>query len=246
MSQGAGALTGRRILITGAASGIGRATAILFAAEGARVALVDQDAKGLAEVAAATKGLPFELDVTRDAEVEASIAKAAAQLDGLDGIVNAAGIAYRAGLAEATPERWRRVIEVNLTGPYLICRTALPYLQAAPMATIVNIASGLGLRATAGRIAYTASKAGLVAFTRSIARELGPAIRVNALCPGAVDTPMIRASTRGDPAALAASAAHYALQRLGTPEEIADAALFLTDARSSFVTGAILMADGGA
>lgn len=243
-------LVGRRVLITGAASGIGRATADLFVREGAGVALIDRDAPAL-EAARAGCGAAAALpaDVADGEAVERVVAQAARSLGGLDGVVNCAGIDLVAPLSETGPADWARVLAVNLTGPYLVCRAALPRLEAAGGGTIVNVASGAALRPLGDRSAYCASKAGLVMFGKALAIEVAAAgIRVNAVCPGIVDTPMFRASfeAAADPAAaLEAIKDRYAIRRVAEPVEIARAVLFLTSTESSYVTGAALAVDGG-
>jgi NAD(P)-dependent dehydrogenase (short-subunit alcohol dehydrogenase family) len=187
----AGRLRGRRILITGAASGIGRRTAELFAAEGAALALLDRNAEGLAEAARAMRGAAVEADVTQEASVAQAVAQAATAIGGIDGVVNAAGIVLHGSVLDVDVSAWRRVIEVNLTGTYIVVRCCLPWLRQAPLATIVNIASGQGLLPNVPNMtAYAASKGGVVNLTRALAAELAPAIRVNSVCPGMVDTPM--------------------------------------------------------
>lgn len=237
-------LAGRRILITGAASGLGAAIASLFADEGAKLALLDRDGDAVASRAKDLAAFPIGVDVTDfDATMRATDRSAQA-MDGLDGVVNAAGILHHA-LFEATDiAEWQRTIQVNLTGSWIVCRAALPHLRHAANATIVNISSGLGLRPAPGYSAYAASKGGLLALTKALAIELAPAIRVNAVCPGAVETPMTAPLLR-DPDARAQAAANYALGRLGRPGEIADAVLFLTGPESGFVTGVALPVDGG-
>src|SRR5215831_20595755 len=159
-------------------------------------------------------------------------------MGGIDGVVNAAGIVMRGSVLEVGIAEWRRVIDVNLTGIYIVVRSCLPWLTKATGATIVNIASGQGLLPnTPGMTAYGASKGGVVNLTRALAAELAPAIRVNSVCPGIVDTPM----TAGFPR----EADRYALNRIADPLEIAQAILFLTAEESSFVTGAALAVDGG-
>jgi NAD(P)-dependent dehydrogenase (short-subunit alcohol dehydrogenase family) len=233
-----GRLAGRRVLITGAASGIGRRTALLFAAEGAALALLDRDAGSLADVAQETCSTALAADVTEEAAVAEAVARGAAAMRGIDGVVNAAGIVVGGAVAEVDLAAWRRVIEVNLTGIYIVVRATLPWLQQAPAATIVNIASGQGLLPDRPNMtAYAASKGGVVNLTRSLAAELAPRIRVNSVCPGMVDTPMT--------AGLPREASRYALGHIADPLEIAQAILFLTCAESSFVTGAALAVDGG-
>jgi NAD(P)-dependent dehydrogenase (short-subunit alcohol dehydrogenase family) len=228
----------RRILVTGAAAGIGRAVAHLFAREGAALALLDRDADGLAITAAETGSTALPLDITDDEGVASAADRAASALGGIDGVVNCAGIMHRGMVADVSVEQWRRVLDVNLTGTYLVSRACLPWLQQAAGSTIVNLASGQGLLPNApGYSAYAASKGGVVTLTRALAAELAPRVRVNSVCPGMVDTAM--ADGHRD------NAVHYALKRLGTPEEIASVILFLTSDESSYVTGAALAADGG-
>lgn len=238
----AGRLAGRRLVVTGAASGIGRATAELFQAAGARVALLDRR-----EPAPLTgdEASSHVADISDPASVQAAVADATRALGGIDGLVNAAGIGGTSDLAEdIAVDDWRRLLDVNLTGSFLMCRACLPHLRAAGGGTIVNIASGLGLRPFKRRSAYAASKAGVIAFSKVIAMEWAPEVRVNTICPGAVDTPMVRAEY--DEEVLRTQVGpRYALQRIATPEEIALAALYLSSAESSFVTGIALAVDGG-
>jgi NAD(P)-dependent dehydrogenase (short-subunit alcohol dehydrogenase family) len=231
-------LQGRRILITGAASGIGRRTAQLFAEEGAALTLLDRNPEGLAETARETRGLAVEADVTQEASVVRAVEQGAASMGGIDGVVNAAGIVISGSVLDVGVAAWQRVIDVNLTGTYIVVRCCLPWLVKEPSATIVNIASGQGLVPnTPNMTAYAASKGGVVNLTRALAAELAPSIRVNSVCPGMVDTPMT--------AGLQRETARYAMKRIADPLEIAQAILFLTSAESSFVTGAALAVDGG-
>jgi NAD(P)-dependent dehydrogenase (short-subunit alcohol dehydrogenase family) len=233
-----GRLDGRRIVITGAGSGIGRCTAQLFAREGARLALLDRDAAGMEETTRLAGGHAFEADVTDEAAVVRAVEQGAAAMGGIDGVVNAAGVMLRGSVLEVDVATWRRVIDINLTGPYVVVRACLPWLREAPSATIVNIASGQGLLPNVpDRTAYAASKGGVVNLTRALAAELAPGIRANSICPGLVDTPMANG--------VRANVGNYALRRLAEPMEIASAILFLTSAESSYVTGAALAADGG-
>lgn len=234
-------LHGRRILITGGGSGIGRATAEIFHAEGARVALLDVNEAGLREVAARTDGVVLKADVTDEVQVAGAVEAGAAAMGGIDGVVNAAGIVAWGSLGDTDFATWRRVMSVNVDGPFLVCRAALPWLRKAKAATIVNIASGQALLPGASISAYATSKGALVTFTRALAIELAPTIRANSICPGTVDTPMIAA--RGGPSS--ADAARYALRRVASPLEVVEAILFLTSMESSFVTGAALAVDGG-
>jgi NAD(P)-dependent dehydrogenase (short-subunit alcohol dehydrogenase family) len=231
-------LARRRIVVTGAASGIGRQTAQLFADEGAALTLIDRDAAGLASIAEATRGHAAAADITDEGAVARAIAQGATSMGGIDGVVNAAGIMWRGSVAEVSVADWRRVIEVNLTGMYIVVQACLPWLRQAECATIVNLGSGQSLLPNSpNRTAYSASKGGVLNLSRAMAAEFAPAIRVNCVCPGLVDTPMAE-GVRGN-------VGNYALGRLAQPLEIAQAILFLTSAESSFVTGAALAVDGG-
>lgn len=237
-------LAGRRILITGAASGIGAATARLFTQEGARLALIDIQAEALAAVARETGAEALSADLRDSAAVTAAVDEAARRLGGLDGLVCNAGIGVSKPLAETTDEDWARAMDVNAGSVFFTCRAGLKHLQAAEQATIVNTGSALGLQPLVGRTAYAASKAAVHAMTKVMAMELAPKIRCNAVAPGGVDTPLVR-GTFTDPEAIKRIEARYALQRMGRAEEIAEAILFLTSFESSFVTGSTLSIDGG-
>ena len=241
-------LTGRRILVTGAASGIGLAVARLFGSEGAAVAMLDRDEAGL--TAAKVDGAALvACDVADERRVREAVARAGDALGGLDGIVNCAGVDLMRRFEDMTSEEWSRVLAVDLTGPMLVCHAALPLMKRAGRGTIVNIASGAGLRPLEQRTAYCAAKAGLIMFGKTLAVDLaGDNIRVNAICPGIIDTPMFRGSWAGAPdpqAELARILDRYVIKRTGRPDEIAQAALYLTSDESSFVTGTALAVDGG-
>ena len=236
-------LEGRRILLTGAGSGIGKATAMLFAEEGAKVALLDID-KDSVSYASDLGGVALSADVRDEQAVATAMAEAAEEFGGLDGLVNAAGIGMNADLEDLDMDLWRRVIDINLTGTYVVCRAALPYLRQAGEGTIVNVASGAATRNGKGRSAYIASKAGVIAFTRGIASELAPDIRVNAILPGAVETPLLQGMMANQEAREALES-RYAMKRVGQPIEIANAILFMTSKQSSFMTGSPMVVDGG-
>lgn len=237
-------LAGRHILITGAASGIGLATARLFAAEGAKLSLLDRDADGLGAVIRALGTYGETIDLLDGQAIAGAVARSAEAMGALDGVVNVAGIGGdMQRLGDMDNATWRRVIDVNLTAPFLIMREALPHLQKGEGATVVNIASGQGLMPSApGMGSYCASKGGLVMFSKAMALELAPAIRVNVVCPGVVDTPLLPASMSE---AAQQPGSPYALKRVGQAEEIADAILFLTSRESSFITGIAMSVDGG-
>jgi len=246
-------LTGRRILVTGAASGIGLAIAELFLREGAKVFAIDRSVAALesagAQLAARGDAAVLAVDVTAESEVGEAMVHAHHRMGGLDGIVNAAGIDLQRSFADMTSTEWDKVLAVNLTGPCLVCRAALPALQESGHGTIVNIASGAALRPLENRTAYCASKAGLVMLTKAMAIDLAPfGIRANAICPGVIDTPMFRASyeSAADPRAeFAKIMERFTQKRVGKPEDIAFAALYLTSDESAYVTGSALAVDGG-
>ena len=247
-----GRLAGRRILVTGAARGIGAATVLRFRQEGAKVAALDLDGEALARFSAqagAADLTTLVADVADPEAVEQAVAEAARALDGLDGLVNAVGIDLVASVEAMTPAQWARIIAVNLTGPMLVMRAAFRHLRAHSPATIVNLSSAAGLSPLRGRTAYCASKGGLQMASKALAIEGAEGgVRVNVVCPGAVETDLFRSSLAGvaDPeAAREAVKARYALRRIAEPEEIAEAILFLTSAESSYVTGATLAVDGG-
>nr|WP_276557314.1 SDR family oxidoreductase [Prosthecomicrobium hirschii] len=239
-------------MVAGAAKGIGRATVARLLAEGAAVAALDRDAAALADLATALPGAPLVTavaDVTDAAAVQAAVAEAADRFGGLDGLVNAAGIDLVAPVDTMAPADWARVMAVNLTGPMTVIQAAWPHLTTAGGSTIVNVSSAAGLAPLKHRTAYCASKAGLQMASKALALEAaGFGIRVNVVCPGAVDTDLFRSYLEGaaDPeAALAAVKARYALERIASPDEIAAAIVWLSGPDSSFVTGIAMAVDGG-
>ncbi len=244
-------LEGRRILVTGGASGIGLATAALFLRQGAQVALLDRDQGRLDAALAGLHGArAVAADVADSQQVERAVEAVAEAMGGLDGLVNAAGISLRKPFSETTALEWRTVMAVNLDGPFHVCRSALPHLRQAGGGTIVNISSGAGLRPLPDFSAYCASKGGLVLFGKALAMDLAQDnIRVNTVCPGIVMTPMVERRLDVSPdreATVAAFLDKRLMKRFGTADEIADAALFLSCGESSFVTGSALGVDGGA
>ena len=240
-------LTGRRILVTGGASGIGRAIAELFAAQGAALALVDNNAQGLNAIAERLGASAHLFDLADSAGVEIMVEQATAALGGLDGVVNCAAYSAARPMAEMDLARLHMFTAVNLVAPYMICRAALPHMRAAGGGTVVNIASGQGLLPnTPNNTAYAATKGGLIAFSKSLAAEAAPLIRVNAVCPGITNTPMAAGLFAGyDDPNDAPWVKQYALQRVAEPIEIANAVLFLTSTESSYITGSALAVDGG-
>lgn len=240
----AGRMQGRRLIVTGAASGMGKAIAELFAAEGAALALLDRDEARLSEVARGLGATAQVCDVADAGSVDAAVAAAVGALGGLDGVVNAAGVLVAKPFAELDRATWDRLIAVNLTGPFNVVHAALPALQAAAQATIVNIASVSGVLPMAGTSGYSASKAGLIMFTKCLAFDLGPTIRANCICPGVIKTEMTRYLWE-NPEHSQRAADRVALKKLGGPEDIARAALYLSSDDSAFTTGTEIIVDGG-
>jgi len=240
-----------RALVTGAASGIGRATAILLAGRGAAVACLDVNADGLAETAAAIgeRALPIPCDVTDLAAVEAAVSQAGADLGGLDAVANVAGVGdFTGDVAEIAPEEWARVLAINLTGPFHVSRAAIPHLRAAGGGAIVNVSSQFGLVGCLASPAYCASKAGLIGLTRAMAIDhTEEGIRVNCVCPGPVDTPML-AWTDATPELTARERGRTQGRNLsgrsGRPEEIAATIAFLLSDDVGFMSGSVVAVDG--
>src|SRR5262245_43985775 len=239
----AGRLSGKRVLVTGASSGIGAACARLFAREGARVAGLDL-AKPGADVALVSF---HEADVREEAQVQAAVAGATRSLGGIDVLVNAAGVAGGGPAHLCDLVEWKRVLDVNLTGTFLVCKHALPGMLAQQRGSMVNLASVEGLEGGESMSAYNASKGGVVLLTRNLALDYGAhGIRVNAICPGFIRTPMT--SVLADPGFAVIRGRieeAHALGRLGEPEEVASVALFLASDEASFVTGGAITVDGG-
>jgi 2-keto-3-deoxy-L-fuconate dehydrogenase len=250
----AGRLAGKVALITGAASGIGAASARLFAAEGAQVALGDLNQAGLNDVGldihhAGGEALTFETNVGDAAQIEQLVEATIAQFGRLDILFANAGVSGSGTVVEMPIEDFERVLDINLRGPFLCARYAIPHIAAAGGGSVIFTASELALVGSPGSPAYCASKAGLIGMARAMALDHAPqGIRVNCLCPGATDTPMLRASflRADDPAADEADVVRrMPLGRLGTVDELSRAALFLASDDASFVTGTALVVDGG-
>ena len=244
-----GKLDGRVVLVTGAARGQGEQEARLFAAEGAKVVLgdvLDDRGEALAKELGEERAAYVRLDVTREADWSAAVAAAKDRFGRIDGLVNNAGILRFNELVSTPPDEFQAIVQVNQTGCFLGIRAVAPEIEAAGGGTIVNTASYTGLTGMAGVGAYAASKHAVLGLTRVAALELAPkGIRVNAVCPGAIDTAM--SNPEGvDPAATAELYRKLVpLGRIGRPEEVAALALFLTSADSSYITGQPFVIDGG-
>lgn len=242
-------LQGRKVLITGGASGIGLATARLFIAQGARVALLDNNPTTLASAVSDLACFGVLADVADEAAVTQAVNESMAALGGLDGLVNCAGISFWRGFDDLTFAEWRQIMSVNLDGPFLVCKAAFETLKRAGRSTIVNVSSAAGLQPRLNFSAYCASKAGLVLFTKSLAMDgVSQGIRVNAVCPGIVQTPLVEKNMQltGDyEAAYQRYIARNQMHRFGTADEVAQSILFLTSEESSFITGTALAMDGG-
>ncbi|MHB1958381.1 MAG: SDR family NAD(P)-dependent oxidoreductase [Acidobacteriaceae bacterium] len=243
-------LSRRVALITGGASGIARAVAILFAREGASVVVADADVPGGSETvekirAAGGRASFAELDVSQAAQVSQVVEKTLDQFGGLHVLFNGAGVLAYGTVLETAEEEWARVLSINLTGTYLCCRAALPSMVKQGRGSIVNVASTTGAHdACARAAAYVSSKGGVTLLTRAMAIDHAKqGIRVNAICPGPTDTPMLRKALTAEQ--LDSFAKTFPMGRLGRPEEIANAALFLASDDASFVTGSTLYVDGG-
>jgi NAD(P)-dependent dehydrogenase (short-subunit alcohol dehydrogenase family) len=249
-----GVLTGKRALITGGASGIGRATAKLFGQEGAAVAIADVDeVSGKAVVQtirdAGGQAIYIFCDVSQAADCQRAVRLTVEELSGLDILFNNAGIIRRATVLETSEDEWDRVMAVNIKSVFLMSKYTIPVLEEAGGGAIINTGSGWGLVGGADAVSYCASKGAVVNMTRAIAIDHGKEnIRVNCICPGDTDTGMLRDEARqlGVPnTQFLAEAATRPLGRVGTPDDIAQAALYLASDAASFVTGTVLVVDGG-
>jgi NAD(P)-dependent dehydrogenase (short-subunit alcohol dehydrogenase family) len=237
-----GRLDGKVCAITGAASGIGAESARLFAAEGARVAGLDVSADSEGELA-------LEVDVTDEDQVRDAYDRIASELGRIDVLFNNAGINPDddSTVTETPVEVWERVQNTNLKSVFLCCKHGIPHLLAAGGGSVINTASFVAVMGAAvSQISYTASKGGVLALSRELGVEFADrGVRVNALCPGPVNTPLLQELFAKDPDKAAKRLVHIPMGRFGEPEEIAGAALFLASDESSFVTATTFLVDGG-
>ncbi len=234
------------VLVTGAGRGIGRAIALAFGKEGAKVVInYAKDEKAATEVAEqinkTSEAITVKCDVSDLEQVKSMVAKVVEAFGKIDVLVNNAGIVFDVPFKDRTLEQWQRTLDVNLTGPYLCVKACLPHM--AEGGSVINISSTNGIDSFhADSIDYDATKAGLIQFTRALARETAPKIRVNCVAPGWIDTDI----NKNLPADYVKSeTAKIAMGRFGEPEEIAACALFLASPEASFVTGSVIVADGG-
>ena len=245
-----GRLDGKVAVITGAAGGIGREAAVLFSDEGASVCVADVSAEAGQEAADACREAFFQqVDVTEPASVEAMYAATAERYGGVDVLYNNAGImpADDASVLDTEPDAWERVLDVNAKGVFLCCRHGIPRLLERGGGSVINVASFVALvGAATSQIAYTASKGAVLSLTRELAVEFArQGVRVNALCPGPVETPLLMRLFADDPAAYERRRVHLPMGRLAKAREIALGALFLASDESSYVNGSTFLVDGG-
>jgi NAD(P)-dependent dehydrogenase (short-subunit alcohol dehydrogenase family) len=247
-------LSGKTAFVTGGANGIGRAIARRLAESGASVAIVDIDMEGAERLAAELpRAIACRADIRRESEIDAAVEAALAAFGSLDILVNNAGVntlAHRVELDRFPTEEWDRITGIDLNGPFLVSRSAVRPMLARGQGRIVNIASVVGLAALRLQSPFVAAKAGVIHLTRAMALELGPrGISTNAIAPGSIATEVTRKLFYGEDGSFSgktkAFMEHIPLGRPGTPEEIAEAALFLSAPEASYVNGQILVVDGG-
>jgi NAD(P)-dependent dehydrogenase (short-subunit alcohol dehydrogenase family) len=244
-----GRLSGKVAVVTGGCSGIGLATVRRFAQEGATVVIGDLDTDGGPQVAAEVNGLFVECNVTDKAQVDFLFATAKETYGSVDIAFNNAGISPPDddSILDTDLEAWQRVQLVNLTSVYLCCKAAIPYMLEQGSGSIINTASFVAVMGAAtSQISYTASKGGVLSMSRELGVQFArEGVRVNALCPGPVNTPMLKELFAKDPERAQRRLVHVPVGRFGEPEEIANAVLFLASDESSFVTASTFLVDGG-
>jgi NAD(P)-dependent dehydrogenase (short-subunit alcohol dehydrogenase family) len=247
-----GRLEGKAVVITGAAGGMGREAALLFSGEGARVCVADlpvAEEAGGRTAQECQEAFFFGVDVAEPAGVRAMYAETARRFGGVDVLYNNAGImpADDDSILVTEPEAWDRVQAVNTRGVYLCCKYGIPHLLERGGGSVINVASFVALAGSAtSQISYTASKGAVLAMSRELAVQFArQGVRVNALCPGPVETPLVMRLFKEDPAAYERRRVHLPMGRLAQPREVATAALFLASDESSYVNGTTFLVDGG-
>jgi NAD(P)-dependent dehydrogenase (short-subunit alcohol dehydrogenase family) len=243
-------LEGKVCVITGAGGGMGREAALLFCDEGARICAADIDREAAEQTASdARDAVALQVDVADPDSVRRMYEETAARYGGIDVLYNNAGIspADDGSILETEPDAWQRVQDVNTKGVYLCCKFGIPHLLERGGGSVINVASFVALvGAATSQISYTASKGAVLSLTRELAVQFArQGIRVNALCPGPVETPLLLRIFGDDPAAYERRRVHLPMGRLAKPREIVNAALFLASDESSYVTGATFAVDGG-
>jgi NAD(P)-dependent dehydrogenase (short-subunit alcohol dehydrogenase family) len=247
----AGRLEGKVCVITGAGGGMGREAAIVFSGEGAKVCAADVDEELVKETVSLCSGDAFALrvDVADEEDVKQLYASTAERFGGVDVLYNNAGISPPddASVLDTSVEAWQRVQDVNTKGIFLCCKHGIPYLLERGGGSVINVASFVAiLGAATSQISYTASKGAVLSMSKELGVQFArQGIRVNALCPGPVETPLLLAIYGDDPSAFERRRVHWPTGRLGKPREIVNAALFLASDESSFVNGAAFVVDGG-
>ena len=245
-----GRLDGKICVITGAAGGMGREAALLFSEEGAQVCVADVNFEAAESTARdARDAFAQQVDVADEASVKAMMDATAERYGGIDVLYNNAGISPNddASVLDTSVEAWDRVQAVNTRGVFLCCKHGIPHLQQRGGGSVINVASFVAiLGAATSQISYTASKGAVLSMTRELAVQFAREnIRVNALCPGPVETPLLLSIFGDDPAALERRRTHWPMGRLAKPREIVNGALFLASDESSYVTGSTFLVDGG-
>ena len=245
MIPGVGMLDGHKAIVTGGGSGIGEAISRHFAAEGARVAVLDRRVEAARSVASTIGGVALECDVASSSSVDAAIEAAAAEIGGVTDLVNNAGLGMNKPLHQYTDNEWALVVGVNLTGTFNCMRAVVPLLLDAGGGCIVNNASFNAVRPLSGEAPYSAAKAAVANLTMTAAIEYAPTIRVNCVSPGLIDTPLTALVTSNDEWRAAAESS-TPLQRVGTADEVASVFAFLCSDAAAYITGQNIVIDGGA